>query len=590
MGNSIATLSLQAKPIASGNTKLVLAGDSRTVWLVALGLMVAQFLPQLLLWDEAYIRIHDTLEGIDYQNLFAAGKTFDYSAGAKIEQVMNGLPRAAVKTGWSFIAFWHWLFGLYWGYVFNYMLVHLAAFSGMYFLLRKTVLPDPKHTWLALGVALCYGWLPVFTMLGMSVAGLPWVVWAFLKLQSNISQKLPAWLVLLLFPFYSDLVWAGVPTLAFGGLFWLRNALKNKQLSLHLLSAIGLMALLYMGVNWQLFQLTFWPGDFISHRAEYDYFYNKALNPWHSLKESGLVLLLCHHHVGVFVSVPILLAVGVVGRRFGLNRTASAISSLLLVFSLFYGFYNFVVWMGEGHFELLKSYKFERAIILLPILWLLLFATVLKPLAAWNKRLAMAFLAAQFAICIFAQDEFTQNLRQLAGHPRKPNFQAFFDERLFAEIDHHIGLPKESYRVVSLGMHPSSAQYNGFYTLDRHASLYDLRYKHQFREIMADELAKSTIVQKEFDQFGNRCYLYSAELGKDFDAFLCGKQLQRSVCHLALNAEALCGMGSCFLFSAVEVKNAEEIGLRLDGVFEGRFWRVHLYKVEGGLVAQNHFL
>ncbi len=552
--------------------------------------MAAQFLPQLLLWDEAYIRIHDTLEGIDYQNLFAAGKTFDYTAGAKIEQVMNGLPRATVKTGWSFVALWHWLFGLYWGYIFNFILVHLAAFLGLYFLLRKTVLPNSGHTWLALGLALCYGWLPVFTMLGMSVAGLPWVAWAFLNLTMKNDKKRPAWLVLLLFPLYSDLVWAGLPTLAFGGLFWLHNALKNKQMNLQLLAAIVLIATLYIGVNWQLFQLTFSPGDFISHRTEYDYFYNKDLSPWHSLKESWLVLLQCHHHVGVFVSAPILLSIGVVWRRFGLGRAAINSLLLLLAISLFYGFYNFVVWLGEGHFELLKSYKFERAIVLLPLLWLLLFAAILKPLAAWNKRLAVAFLAAQFAISTFAQDEFTQNLRQLAGHPRKPNFQAFFDEKLFAEIDRHIGLPKESYRVISLGMHPSAAQYNGFYTLDRHTSLYDLRYKHEFREIMAGELAKSATLKKEFDQFGNRCYLYAAELGKDYDAFLCGKQPQRSICHLALNAEALCGMGSCYLFSAVEIENASSNGLRLDGVFEGQFWRLHLYKVEGGLIAQTNFL
>ena len=302
------------------------------------------------------------------------------------------------------------------------------------------------------------------------------------------------------------------------------------------------------------------------------------------------MLLLCHHHVGVFVSAPILLAFGVVWRRFGLNRAARASMLLLLAFSLFYGFYNYVVWLGEGHFELLKSYKFERAIVLLPMLWLLLLAMLLKPLAAGDKRLAMAFLVAQFAIGISAQDEFVQNLRQLANQPRKPNFQAFFDEKLFAEIDRQIGLPKESYRVVSLGMHPSAAQYNGFYTLDRHTSLYDLRYKHEFREIMADELGKSAIVQKEFDQFGNRCYLYSAELGKNYDAFLCSKQQQRSICHLALDTEALCGMGCCYLFSAVEIGNAPAVGLRLFGVFEGRFWRVHLYKVEGGPVAQTNYL
>ncbi len=590
MGNSTATLPLTTQLDATGRYISIAANDGKKALAVAVLLMMVQFLPYILLWDEAYIRIHDTLEGIDYQNLFAAGMTFDYTAGAKIEQVMNGLPRAAVKTGWSFIALWHWLFGLYWGYILNYVLVHLAAFSGMYFLMRKTVLPDSKHTWLVLGVALCYGWLPVFTMLGMSVAGLPWVAWAFKNLQSENGQKPPAWFVLLFFPFYSDLVWAGLPVLAIGGFFWLYNVLKNRQLNALLLLATSLMALLYVGVNWQLFQLTLSPGDFISHRAEYDYFYNKPLSLWHSLKESAFAFLLCHYHVGVFVSVPILLAVGVAWRRFGLDKTVAQLLLAILGFSLFYGFYNYIVWLGEGHFELLKSFKFERAIVLLPLLWLVLFAVVLRQLAAWNGRLSIAFLAAQFAICIFAQDEFTQNLRQLTGHPRKPNFQAFFDEKLFAEIDRHIGLPKESYRVVSLGMHPSVAQYNGFFTLDRHASLYDLRYKRQFREIMAAELAKNASVQKEFDHFGNRCYLYSAELGKDYDAFLCNKNMPRAICQLGLNAEALCGMGSCYLFSAVEIENAPAIGLRLAGVFEGRFWRVLLYKVEGGLIAQPHIL
>jgi uncharacterized FAD-dependent dehydrogenase len=135
-------------------------------------------------------------------------------------------------------------------------------------------------------------------------------------------------------------------------------------------------------------------------------------------------------------------------------------------------------------------------------------------------------------------------------------------------------------------MHPSVAQYNGFYTLDRHASLYDLRYKHEFRKIMAQELEKNAAVKKEFDHFGNRCYLYSAELGKEYDAFLCGKNEARSVCQLDLDATALCGMGGCYLFSAVEIENAADTGLRLERVFEGKFWRVHLYEVTGEMMVE----
>jgi hypothetical protein len=258
---------------------------------------------------------------------------------------------------------------------------------------------------------------------------------------------------------------------------------------------------------------------------------------------------------------------------------ATRLFAAILLISVFYGFYSFIVWMGGDHFELLKSFKFERIILVLPLFWLLLFTSILSKLQKNSPKLAAWFLAAQLAICLLSNDEFAQNLRQLAAQPRKPNFKVFFDKKLFSEINDFIGLPKDSYRVVSLGMHPSAAQYNGFFTLDLHASLYDLRYKHQFRKIMAAELAKSSIVQKEFDLFGNRCYLYSAELGKEHDAFLCGKNRQISICQLDLDAAAFCEMGGRYLFSAVEIENSAQVGLQLRKVFEGRFWRIHLYEV-----------
>ncbi|MBI1227360.1 MAG: hypothetical protein GC192_19160 [Bacteroidetes bacterium] len=548
-------------------------------WSLTLSMLALQFLPQILLWDEAYIRIHDTLEGIDYENLFASGKTFDYSSNASLEQVMNGLPRAAVKTGWSFVALWHWLFGLYGGYLFNYVLVHIIAFGGMLLLLRNHFLQRQSQLWIVLGISLCFSWLPFFTMLGLSVAGQPLVALALLNFWQNRKVGISNWLIVCLFPFYADIVWAGIPILLFGSGMWLYQFWKINRINWYLIAALGCMGALFIAANWQLFQLTFFATDFVSHRLEYDYFYNKQLNFWQSLLETFQLLLIGYHHVGIMVSAPIILAVIHAWKRFGKDRQIVRIIVILLSISTFFGFYKFLVWAGEGHFVLLKSFKFERIMALLPLLWMLLFALVLSKLEHLHKTSTTWLLIAQFVLCIFSQDEFTQNIRQLAGHPRKPNFKAFFDEELFTEINEFIGTPKANYRVVSLGMHPSVAQFNGFYTLDLHASMYDLRYKHQFRKIMAGELAKSEIVHKEFDQFGNRCYLFSAELGKDYDAFLCGKNEARSICQLDLNSGALCEMGGCYLFSAVKIENAEATGLRLANVFEGRFWEVNLYEV-----------
>ncbi|MDQ0218917.1 hypothetical protein J2S21_002011 [Peribacillus cavernae] len=46
-----------------------------------------------------------------------------------------------------------------------------------------------------------------------------------------------------------------------------------------------------------------------------------------------------------------------------------------------------------------------------------------------------------------------------------PSVNEFYAEKLFQNIKEHIAQPQEDYRVVSIGIHPAIAQYNGFYTI-----------------------------------------------------------------------------------------------------------------------------
>ena len=101
-------------------------------------------------------------------------------------------------------------------------------------------------------------------------------------------------------------------------------------------------------------------------------------------------------------------------------------------------------------------------------------------------------------------------------HEERISFHQFYSPELFAEIKDHIGKPQQSYRVVSLGMHPGIALYNGFYLADGYLSDYPLEYKHRFRKVIAAELAKNEDIKDYFDGWGARCYLFSAELDKRF--------------------------------------------------------------------------
>ena len=94
-----------------------------------------------------------------------------------------------------------------------------------------------------------------------------------------------------------------------------------------------------------------------------------------------------------------------------------------------------------------------------------------------------------------------------------------FCQEEFERIDRYIGKEKSTYKVVSVGIHPSVALYNGFYTLDGYSNNYDVEYKHEFGNIINKELEKKSEINSYFWGWGNRCYAFSADIGKDITNF-----------------------------------------------------------------------
>jgi hypothetical protein len=159
----------------------------------------------------------------------------------------------------------------------------------------------------------------------------------------------------------------------------------------------------------------------------------------------------------------------------------------------------------------------------------------------------------------------------------KPTVKQFYAEDLFTEIKDYIALPQEEYRVASIGIHPAIAQFNGFYTLDTYNNFYPLSYKHQFRKIIEKELAKNKTIQKYFDQWGGRCYIYTAQLGK---RYMIKKDSKRHLKNLELNTAVFKEMGGRYIFSAIPIDNAAKNKLTLEKVFVTKTsaWKIYLYK------------
>ena len=133
---------------------------------------------------------------------------------------------------------------------------------------------------------------------------------------------------------------------------------------------------------------------------------------------------------------------------------------------------------------------------------------------------------------------------------------------------------------MSLGIYPSIAQFNGFHTLDSYQNNYPLSYKKRFRRVIGPELEKNVEIKEYFDAWGNRCYLFSAEL-KNSCYLNCTKDYNAKVKKLDINTGVLKEMGCAYIFSAVLIENAADINLKLDKTFENNIshLKIHLYKL-----------
>ena len=145
----------------------------------------------------------------------------------------------------------------------------------------------------------------------------------------------------------------------------------------------------------------------------------------------------------------------------------------------------------------------------------------------------------------------------------------FFCKAEFKEVSDFIkdeyGLEQSSYRVGSLGIEPSVALYNGFYTIDGYSNNYELSYKHRFRNVIAKELEKNDYNRVYFDNWGNRCYLLSSEY---HGIRLMTKYEHAHYDNLELNTSALKDLGCRFILSAGEIAEAEAKGFKLCETFD----------------------
>jgi hypothetical protein len=401
-------------------------------------------------------------------------------------------------------------------------------------------------------------------------------LWAFLNIRAG-SRSWKNFLVITLLPFYSTFVLGFFFFLSALGVFWLVDAIRNKKWNWRFFISIAYMTVIYL---------------FVEYRLVFSMLTPHAPTSRVDFKESKLDLvstihlffknLLWGHNQDPTIHTPVitglvLFSFFIIWRKklWQQEKMFVWLSIFYTLLSLWYAFWFYQGWEPlKEKFTILTTFNFSRYHYFHPMVIYAMFALALKIL--WQNghmaKKAVKWLVIIQVIILFGFNE------QIRYH-NQPTYSQFYAVKQFDDIKQYIGKPVSSYRVASIGIHPAIAQYNGFYTLDTYNNFYPLSYKEKFRKIIAKELAKNETIRTYFDDWGSRCYIFVAQLGKHY---MFTKDADIHIKNLQLNLKPFKEMGGQYIFSALPIDHPERTGLTFKKAFnsDGSAWKIYLYEVK----------
>ncbi|HLR61999.1 MAG TPA: DUF6044 family protein [Lentibacillus sp.] len=538
-------------------------------------LMIAVYLsPYYILGEDTHIRVHDNMDSniVWYKLLAESGQFFSMS---ELPNVINGLPRSTLATPLDIMVWFYTLFEPMTAYTIGQTIMRFAGFFGMYLLLRRLI----SSKWLVTGVSLAFAMLPFWPSGLLSIAGLPLALYLFLSIRDNRWQT-PwyHWLTLMLIPFFSNFILTFVFFLGLMGVFWLVDWIRSKHSNWAFFTAIAGMTGIYLIKNYMVIYSMFINEGFTSHREALDLGHNSLIETISLFFKNFLT---GHTHDMAIHTYIILPVIGIAFVVAIFKRLRPMLLASLLLFnaalSLWYAFWYWEGWrIVKDNMMLANTFNFSRIHFLDPMIWYICFA-----LALWLLWKHMRFGKTIVTLLIIAQCASVFWLNEELKYDRlgMPTYEEFYSEELFESIENYIGEDQSEYRVVSIAMHPTIAQFNGFYTLDTYNNSFPLEYKRQFRDIIAPELDKNPSLKNYFDTWGGRLYMYVAELGENY---VFKKTSDEVLDNLNINTDALREMGGDYVLSALPIENHEENGLAFERSFENdkSIYRIYLYRIK----------
>ena len=568
--------------------------------MLAAGIFAFEAVVLLLLRKNIYVGICDNLD------LFITQLKMMHDRGAFFAHhyempVLGGLDRDYFPSEFSLYNLLYLVLPDIYAYIAGYLLkLVIAFFSCM--LLAKFILRENyrKYEKLVVLAAVAFALLPVYPMYAVCFASMPLILYLLIR----IYQAPKWWLYLLtfLYPLLSYFTFFGAFIIGYLLIAIIILWIRDKKFSFSLTGALFVLMAGFVCSEYRLFYIMFLSDEETIRSTMVIASYGLT-DLWKFFLD---VFLRGYSHarsVHTYVVLPIC-AVYFVWNNFQYitrrksGRAYADVFNLTMMFIVFnclictLYFWEPLRRLVETLLPPLKGFQYGRTIFFNTFAWYFAFFIVVKDLIEEIHGKAAYIMA--YAACIAAilvvgstQCEYSDfyntcycNLYKLVKQTEvnQLSYKEFYGGSLIGQIKDDIGYTPDQGACV-YGFHPAMLSYNGISTVDGYCGYYSQAYKEQFRAAIAPALAANPNWQGYYDDWGCRAYLYSASGENTYDF---GANAAAPAQDILIDEPALKELGCDYIFSRVEITNAEEMQINLLRIYQDDEmpYCVYLYELE----------
>ena len=532
--------------------------------------------------ERSYIAVHDNMDLFlaQFQMLKNTDSFFKHGVDVPF---LGGISRDNLPSELSLYSVLYMIFPTYTAYVFGILgKICLGMFS--FGLLAAELFPDKYILYrpIIYMTGFAYGIIWFFPAFGFAFASIPLCIYLLIKVYRH--GKIQWYLALFAYPLVSYFSYHGIFILGYLVIAVLWLSIRDRKPAWRLAAGIVVLAFGYVVCEYRLFGQMLFSNE-VTIRST---LVNSSLSATEILREVGAVWREGIFHAdGVHgkVVLPVCVVYFVINNGIYLwKKQGEKIFHDLFNFIMLFILFNSVIY-GLYDCESLRSFveklipplvgwQFNRTIFFNPFLWyaaLFIVLIRLYDMGIWQMWIANIIICIAVLVIILTPNRYNDlyatcyNRAYEYYHGAEVDeldYEQFYARQLFDEIKEDIGYRGEW--SAAYGLHPAVLEYNGIATLDGYLGFYAQQYKDDFRKVIAPALERVEETRIYYDDWGARAYLYS---GTDLSIVSATKTVYATDYDIYINADAFKQLGGEYIFSRLELTNAEENGLRLCGSY-----------------------